>query len=854
MILFVGQTLAQTPEQDLIKGNYQSAISGFNQALQTNPTDLHAQTGLLKAYLETGKYSELESAAKNFLSKGANPRIHFYLGEVYAETGRYQDAIAEFEAAGKTQGANKLQADLRRGELLEIVGQKDQAEAIYQSIISYYVNNGSASPAELTPVAKALVHLEKPHDANDVYLKAIGVNAGDIDAQLGDGELWTSAYQYGDAAVFYADALKVNPNSARAYLGIAANKRINGGDEMEKALAKALEINPNYVEALTFKASYDLDSGDFDLAAKDIDQALKINPNSLDGHSVLAALYYLRDKQSDSETEIKKTLAINPRYGQLFNTLSHFATNNRKYNEGVDYSKRALALDPKLWQAHLDLGIGLLRTGHETEGRSEIEIAFKGDPFNIWAKNMLDMLDVVRGYKEIKHNQFIIKAAADESEPVSYYASNLLDEVYQKLTTKYHFTPQGPITVYVFQNHDDFAVATLGLPGLGALGVCFGQVVAIDSPKARPSGEFNWGTTLWHEFTHVITLQTTDYRIPRWLSEGLSVYEERRARPGWGDDWSEHNLKAFSDGRWLKIADIDDGFLRPKSPDQVSLSYFQASQICEFITDKYGFDAILQILDGYKRKQKTPEILKQVLKLSQEDFDKSFNEYIHSKVDSYLRALSFSWQNGNRGELPKETIEALFKQHQDDFALNLQMATIYRQSGDKQKAIDTFKHSITLFPYYVGPGNAYEQLAEMYEAAGDKAAAADQLEALVKIDENNIKAVNHLTQLRFALGDKTRGLEALKLSFYIWPLDAAPHAEIANYYLNNGNATGAVDEFHLALGLKPANLSEAQYNYARALLADGKPTEAKRAVLQALETAPGYEKAQELLLKLTGNK
>jgi tetratricopeptide (TPR) repeat protein len=142
----------------------------------------------------------------------------------------------------------------------------------------------------------------------------------------------------------------------------------------------------------------------------------------------------------------------------------------------------------------------------------------------------------------------------------------------------------------------------------------------------------------------------------------------------------------------------------------------------------------------------------------------------------------------------------------------------------------------------------------MYETAGDKAAAADQLEALVKIDENNVTAVRHLSQLRFALGDKTRGLEALQLSFYIAPLDAAPHTEIGDIYLNDGKNDLAVNEFHLALGLKPANLSEAQYNYARALLADGKQAEAKRAVLQALETAPGYEKAQELLLKLTGNK
>src|SRR6266571_2397332 len=44
----------------------------------------------------------------------------------------------------------------------------------------------------------------------------------------------------------------------------------------------------------------------------------------------------------------------------------------------------------------------------------------------------------------------------------------------------------------------NFAVRTMGLPGMiGALGVCFGQVVTFDSPKARPPGEFSWQETLF---------------------------------------------------------------------------------------------------------------------------------------------------------------------------------------------------------------------------------------------------------------------------------------------------------------------------------------------------------------------
>src|SRR6185436_20763152 len=209
------------------------------------------------------------------------------------------------------------------------------------------------------------------------------------------------------------------------------------------------------------------------------------------------------------------------------------------------------------------------------EGRAELEKAFEGDPYNVWAKNTLDLLDSMKEFSETVRGPFMVKSAPAETAAFAVYAADLLEEAHKKLTTKYRFTPRAPISVEVFSNHDDFAVRSLGLPGLGALGVCFGQVIAMDSPSARNKGEFNWGSTLWHEFTHVITLQITDHRIPRWFSEGLSVYEERRGRPGWGDKWSLENLKAFADGRFVPINDLDAAFTRPKTPDGVGLAYFQ---------------------------------------------------------------------------------------------------------------------------------------------------------------------------------------------------------------------------------------------------------------------------------------
>jgi tetratricopeptide (TPR) repeat protein len=801
----------------------------------------------LRDYIETGRYAEAEAIAKRFLQKSpdAGPVRH-ELAEIYAITGRHNEAIAEFERAA-ADAATKLESDLRRAEVLDLIGQEDRAKAIYESFVKFYSDSDPRTARELTLVARALVHLQRYHDANEMYRSAIEADSNYLEAQLGAAELFTEKYAYSDAALFLDDAFKINPNSARAYLDLARNKRLESDAETSAALTRALAINPNLVEAISLKAAIALEANQLDDASAEIEKALKINPRSLDAHSLKAALLYLQDK--DYEPEVAATLAIGPKYGGVYNTLSHYATITRRTEQAAQFSRRAIEIAPRLWDAHLSLGMALLRLGQMEPGREAVERAFKGDPFNAWAKNTLDLLDSMRDFKETKRGPFIIKASAQESDVLSPYAANLLEEAAAKLTAKYRFTPKGPLIIEIFQNHEDFAVRTLGMPGLGALGVCFGFVVAADSPSAREAGEFNWGSTLWHEYTHVITLQMTEFRIPRWFSEGLSVYEERRARPGWGDDWNPLFVRAFAEKRWFKMADLDAGFQRPKTPQDVPIAYFQASQVCEFIVDRFGFDAILRMLALYRDKAKTPDVLLQVLKLSESDFDREFMAYVESKVKPLQQAL-----NTPSNVVASLTKEEVLKQlaTEDTFALRIRAAELLAADGDTQAAVTHYVRALELFPYVSGSGNPYESLAKILEQKGDPAQAAKVLEGLVKTDENNLEALKNIARIRLALGERQQALDALQASFYISPFDYKLHTQAGELSVELKDYGKALTEFQVALALAPPNVAEANYNIASAYYALGRQPEAKRAVLRALEAAPRYEKAQELLLRIVG--
>src|SRR5919106_115073 len=198
-----------------------------------------AQDTDLKTMIETGKYTEAESTAKKLLTKTpAAGGVRHQLAETLAITGRYADAITEFErAAADLEKANeapgaRLESDLRRAELLELIGQDAAANSIYESFVTYYKNTDPETAFELTMIARALVHLERYQDANDMYRAALEADSNYLDAHLSAAELFTKKYNYADAAQFLADALKLQPNSARAYLDVALNKRLEGGDEV----------------------------------------------------------------------------------------------------------------------------------------------------------------------------------------------------------------------------------------------------------------------------------------------------------------------------------------------------------------------------------------------------------------------------------------------------------------------------------------------------------------------------------------------------------------------------------------------------------------------------------------------
>jgi len=488
----------------------------------------------------------------------------------------------------------------------------------------------------------------------------------------------------------------------------------------------------------------------------------------------------------------------------------------------------------------------LLRTGDEPGARRALEAAFKADPYDTVTYNLLQLLDKLDKFETITEGPIVLRLESSEAPVMREYAMPLARLAFDTLSKRYEFRPKGPVLVEMFPHHDDFAVRNVGLPGMiGALGACFGRVVTLDSPKARPPGTFNWGTTLWHEMAHVITLQMSNNRVPRWLTEGISVYEEKRARPEWGREMEMTFAQALEDGKILPVKDLNSGFT---DPGMISLAYYEASLLVEHLVNTHGEAALRRLLRAYGQGLENEAAITEAFGITIEQLQASFVQSLDRTFGRLRRALK-------QPELPaqgatSEQLKALAEENPESYAVHILLGQALHRDGDSTAAIRALERAASLVPSATGPQSPQALIAAIAEEKGDTPRLIQALEALVKVDHTDVEAARKLARLVAGIADPGRASAAWERVVALDPFDGLAQSNLGRLALQRQDATAAVRAFRVALATEPADRAAAHLELAEAYMLDGKLPEAKRQTLYALEIAPSFEKAQELLLKI----
>lgn len=859
-------------EANLVAGKYREAESEYRAELTRNPGSAADRYGLALTLFETGRYDEARSLLEGLVRD--RPKIVAYrLKRAELDFVRGNHAAAEAVWREVLEGQPEhFEANARLGRLEAWRGRPDRAEKFFRVPERAASRRVVNDPEELLYLGWCYWGLGRLVDASQVFREALQ------DEEHGDIELYPAYeslislylenhYIFRDRPPYQPvrdEAFRNNPHHPGIHL-VMADVYIQ---RMETPLAraqldKALAANPNLVHGLCLKAYFAIDRMDFEGARKVLEQARKINPVDKETAAYFASLHYIVGDNDSAEKEWKRVLSVDPSYGTAFYILAELLGDLRRYEEAYRFARRAVKTDPKLWKAWDSLGRFALHTSREKEAIEALEHARDGDPFgdkHPYRHNLLELYSHMDEFLVHEWGPFRLRIHSEDNPVMKGYLKRALDEAYRELSRKYGFTPKGPIRVEVFSKPKDFSVRTVAVPGIrGLLGACFGQVITLNSPSALPAGSYVWMATLWHEFAHVVTLQMSEYRVSRWLTEGLSVYEEKCRNPAWEDVQDEELYNALVNGTVAPVRELD-GLFRSR---RIGFAYLQSLHLVEFIIARYGgFDRLPAMLRSYAKGKGTEAVLRDVLGLDAKQFDRAFLAYLKERFaerriqreytrEAYqdaratleldpndlnaLRAVAwFHFQQGpaktvdceaalgrllarapndpsglalrgalalRKHRLAKARIylEKARQEGWDEFYLRLHLARLSAADGKTEDTISHLQAAKRLFPRFVGPGNPYLELARIYRKKGEPEKARREIEAFVGLDA---KAVDHrvsLAEYYLEHGNGARAVDYLREATQVSPFSIRIHHLLARSLASERQFQAALEEVDLAI-------------------------------------------------------
>ena len=626
-----------------------------------------------------------------------DPRGLYARGAIARSKGQYDEALTLWQRA--TVAAPLSDAALSLGRLLMMLGRRQQAAAVLAPVIEQGTAAGDA--ASTARAARAAHTLGQFRVANGLYREAAGATPTNAQVNTWWGELLLEKYNRPEAIKSFQAALAGDSTHAEAHLGLARALASENPPAAAASARRALEFNPSLTGALVVLAELALDAGRRDEAREEVQRAFAINPNDLPALALNASIPMLEGRTDEFERGVERALAVHPKYSEVFRIAAEQVAHQYRFDDAAALVKQGLTLEPEAPRANADLGMYLLRTGDEGGARRALDRAFAADPFDVQTFNLLGLLDTLDGFETITAGDLVVRLSSDEAAIMREYVIPMAEATMKELSGRYGFTPKGPILVEVFPRHDDFAVRTAGLPGMiGAVGACFGRVVTLDSPRARPPDSFNWQATLRHELAHVFTLQMSSQRVARWLTEGVSVYEERRASPGWGRESEVEFIQALASDEVLPIAKIAEGFSDPR---RITITYYQASLLVEHIVESQGEEGLHRLVRAYTGGATDEAALTAALQTDIATLQSSFDGFVAKRFGAMRDA--FATPDAVVEAIESNDVSAIRRAAEHNpgsYAAQLALGRALVSAGDQKEAASALERANGLGPETTG--------------------------------------------------------------------------------------------------------------------------------------------------------
>ncbi|HXT39379.1 MAG TPA: tetratricopeptide repeat protein [Candidatus Angelobacter sp.] len=800
----------------------------------------------------TGNYSECIRVAEEAAPKERDEEWQILLMESLLATGRYPEAEAALTNA-LPRYRSEIRLRLVGCDVFNANGKPDEARRLLDEIND---RGGSSrwmyrDPANLVALGKAalLLGAEPKLVLENFFDQAKKADPNLRDAYLASGDLALDKEDYALAAKIFGEALKKFPDDPDMHFGLAMAYAPSARPLMLKSLEATLSRNEHHVPAMLLLADHAIDAEDYDTAGETLDRALAVNPWQPDAWAYRAVLAHLRhDTNGESEARAKamKFWPTNPRVDHL---IGKKLSQKYRFAEGSACQRRALKYDAGYLPAKIQLAQDLLRLGQEEEGWELADEVHQRDGYDVTAYNLVTLRETFAKFQTVTNRDFVVRMSGHEAAIYGDRVRDLLQRAKDRLSDKYGLELDQPTAVEIFPEQKDFAVRTFGMPdNPGFLGVCFGHVVTANSPASQTSHPANWQAVLWHEFCHVITLGLTHNKMPRWLSEGISVYEEKQANPTWGQVMSPRYREMVLGDDLTPVSKLSAAFLSPKSDLHLQFAYYESSLVVEFLVQRFGFESLKQILHDLGEDAD----INQAIAAHTEpmgEFEKDFAAFARDRAQHLAPGLDFKKFKPVNPDSSAESLADLVDKYPTNFWVLTDFARRLVAEKKWMEAKVPLKKLIDEYPDCADANNGYALMAAAHRGLNETNEEREVLSKLASLDADATDAFSRLMVLGEAAGDWPSVVQNAERFLAVNPLLPQPYRHLARASEELGRTGAAIQAYQKLLLLDPPDPAEVHFRLARLLRKTGDPA-AKRHVLQALEEAPRFREAHHLLLEI----
>jgi len=761
--------------------------------------------------------------------------------------GRYSDALAVYKAS-QERFSDSLRLRLLGYRILQENNLSLEAKTALDDLTLQIQRSPwkFSTKSELVPLGEFfLLQGEEPKQVLKLcYDQALKSDPKNLEALKAVASMALDKSDTKVAAEAIQKALKLTQNDPDLLVLAAETWSNSDRAKSREYLQLALDINPKHLRALRMLAESLMDSESYTQAIEILTKVQAINPNDPQMWALRAAIAHLQGNYVDEGNFRSSALSLRKLNPQVDHKIGKHLSMHYRFAEGAQYQQRALAMDKDFHHAKTQLAQDLLRLGREDEGWEMVQSARQADPYHVTTYNLQILKSELEKYTNIEVPGFIIRMDSTEAKVFGDQVVEILQEAREVLGEKYNARLQEPIIVELFAKQRDFAVRTFGLPGgEGFLGVCFGNVITANSPSAL-NVEHNWKSVLWHEYCHVITLNLTENKMPRWLSEGISVYEEKRRRANWGEPPNPLYVHWLRQGEFEPPSRMSRMFLAPKSPQHLQYAYFVASIVVEFWVEQFGHEGLLKLLADLKDGLPITEAIARRTG-SVEGLDQAFEKHAKAFGQSIAPTLEFE-------PIPKETPwQEWLKEHPSSYqAQHAQLDQQMRQK-DWTQSLAQAQRLYEAWPNDSSASSALTKLALIHRQMGNTQSETESLIQLVNLDPHATEPLIRLITIQQDAGNWDAVASHCKSMLEIQPMKTSVLELLANAGQNLNQPQEVIRSLNALSNLEPVDPADLEYRLAIAYDQTGKNRElALRHCLKALEESPRFGKALELLVRL----